>query len=752
MKTRRVLLVNPPLLLDREFIDYPYFTGLGVASNAAALRARGFSVTVADAQALPSSDAEACVDGRLLAGCDVAALFAGVAREPDAVVVAVPPFLLPHARTAFATALFAAVRARFPAARLVAADCYFGGMHYIEYDGAAFLRRHPELDALVKYEGEAALPELLREPRAPGPVLRRGAAGALDPDALPFPAWDLVDPKVHRSFLSRFFRAAGRPNPYEDGLLSMPVVTSRGCAYRCAFCTSNPGESVPEFRPHGPAYLKRLFHELKTKHGAGRLVLLDACANQDPERFEEVLAAVEALGLRCEFANGLRADKLTYAALKTLKRVAGSVTVSAESADPAVLSRRVKKGMAPGAVERVAGWCRRLGLPLSIHYVVGFPGETVETVNRTLAHALRMKEEHGAAPLVQNFVPIPGTPMHKACAAEGLLGCFDAERLYPHFQGEPAIDLPGLSAERLSGIRKLFERRLGAAETSKVILNLTYHCDNSCRFCAIGDRVKRHGDLRRYCDLLKEYRLRGVTALDIDGGEPTLHPGFFALVRFAKTLGYGPITVTTNGRRLSDRSFASRFLLSGITDVLVSLHGHEAGVHEGLTRRAGSFDETLAGLRHVLRLKPKRVSLGLNTVLTAENAATAGDLFALAHGLGVQRVNVQLVTPFGRAAASRGEDDEALLRLLAPAAALWGSRLRIELVNALPCRGGSLRAPPELGKHSRDMVFVDAAPENLASYLDAKRRKDERCLACEHSIGCAGFYVFDERRSEAAAR
>jgi MoaA/NifB/PqqE/SkfB family radical SAM enzyme len=753
MSPSRVLLVNPPLLLDREFIDYPYFTGFGVVSNAAALRARGFSVEVADAQARASSGVETALDGRLLAGCGIDELFAGVTREPDAVVVAVPPFLLPHVRTAFATALFAAVRARFPAARLVAADLYFGGMHYLEYDGARFLRRHPELDALVKYEGEGALPELLSTPPEARPVVRRGLARELEPDSIPFPAWDLIDTRLHRAFLARFFRAAGRPNPYDDGVALLPAVTSRGCAYRCGFCTSNPGEASPAFRPHGTAYLKELFSELKTKHGAGRLVLLDACANQDSRRFEELLDLVGSLGLRCEFPNGLRADKLTLAALKTLKRLSGAVTISAESADREVLSRRVKKGLEPGAVERVADWCRRLGLPLSIHYVVGFPGESVATVNRTLAHALSMKEERGATPLVQNFVSLPGTPMHGTCVAEGLLEGFDAERLYPHFQGEPAIDLPGLSAARLSGMRRLFERRLNATTTKKVIVNLTYHCNNSCRFCAIGDRDKRHGDLTRYVELLKEYRRRGVGALDLDGGEPTLYPGFFALVSAAKKLGYGPITVTTNGRRLADRSFASRFLLSGITDVLVSLHGHEAGVHERLTRRAGSFAETVEGLRHALRLKPKRVSLGVNIVLTRENAPTASEFFEFVHGLGIEKVNVQLVTPFGLAAASPGEDDETLLGQLAPAVASWGSRLRIELVNALPCRSKGLpAAPPELGKHSRDMVFVDAEPENLASYLDAKRRKDEDCLSCEHSIGCAGFYVFAEGKAEPVAR
>lgn len=746
MKGRRVLLVNPPLLLDKEFIDYPYFAGFGVVSNAAALRARGFRVAVADAQAAADSGAETAAGGRLLAGCGVGPLLESASGEFDAVVVAVPPYLLPHVRTAFSSRLFEAVRVRFPRARLVAADCYFGGMHYVEYDGASFLRAHPEVDALVKYEGETELAELLGAPPGARPELRRGTARDIEPDALPTPAWDLIDVGNYQAFLSRFFLAAGRPDPFSDGLRTLPAVTSRGCAYRCAFCTSNPGEKTPAFRPHSPAYLKRQFAELKARFGARRLVLLDACANHDPGRFQQILESVESLGLRCDFPNGLRADRLTLGSLKILKRVCGAVTVSAESADPAVLSRRIKKGLEIAAVDQVADRCRRLGLPLSIHYVVGHPGETVETVNRTLSHALRMREEGGAVPLVQNFVPIPGTLAHKACADAGLLSRFDPERLYPHFRGAPVLDLPGLSAARLGGMMSLFERRLRAAAAEKVIINLTYHCNNHCRFCAIGDRVKKHGDVRRYGELLRDYRRRGIDAVDLDGGEPTLFPGFFRLVRFAKTVGYRAITVTTNGRRLADRSFASRFLLSGVTDVLVSLHGPTAAIHERQTRRKGSFAETVRGIRHAVRLKPRRVGLAVNTVITGENSVSIADLFRFVHGLGVEKVNVQFVTPFGRAAGVPGEDDAAIIRRLAPALKRWRGKLRIELVNALPCRARSLAVvEPELGKHSREMVFVDAPPQNLAAYLDARRRKTDACLACDAAIACAGFYVFGER-------
>jgi MoaA/NifB/PqqE/SkfB family radical SAM enzyme len=594
MSGRRVLVVNPPLPSERDFIDYPHFVALGAVANAAALRTKGFSVSVEDTQI-----SSAAARGR-----------------PEDVVVTVSPYLNPHLRAPFPARIFRALRARFPAARLVAADCCFGGMHYIEYSGEGFLRRYPQIDAVVKYESEAALPALLAQApdRAARVVL--GRAEDIHLDELPFPAWDLISTERYYAFQRDFFRAHGRSAPYRLDLPTLPAVTSRGCAFSCPFCTSNPGPGRPTFRPHSPSYLARYFAELKTRFGARRLALLDGCANHDPERFTEILEILQRLRLRCEFPNGLRADRLDIKMLRSLKSLSESVSISAESADPEFLARRIRKGQDIASVERVASWCRRLGLPLDIHYLVGCPGETPRTVNRTLAHAIRMHEAFGAQPRVQNFVPLPGSPWHRLCLQRGLWRVRDAARLYRHFQGAPTISTRSLSRTRLARMCGLYRDRLAAAALQKVIINLTYECHNDCRFCAVGDRQRRHGNLRRYARLLRDYQRRGVAALDLDGGEPTLYPGFFALVGLARRLGYKHITVTSNGRSLADRAQAARLLLSGLTELLISLHGHRAGIHEHATRRPGSFAETVSGIRHAVRLRPSRVALGVNTTLT----------------------------------------------------------------------------------------------------------------------------------------
>jgi MoaA/NifB/PqqE/SkfB family radical SAM enzyme len=116
------------------------------------------------------------------------------------------------------------------------------------------------------------------------------------------------------------------------------------------------------------------------------------------------------------------------------------------------------------------------------------------------------------------------------------------------------------------------------------------------------------------------------------------------------------------------------------------------------------------------------------------------------YGLGVHKVNVQFLTPFGHASAHRAPDPESIWRRLGPLVARWRKKLQIEFVNAIPCQAGKYfrHAVVDVGKHSREMVFVNASPRNLADYLASRRRRQRACRACESAIACEGVYQFAE--------
>ena len=140
-------------------------------------------------------------------------------------------------------------------------------------------------------------------------------------------------------------------------------------------------------------------------------------------------------------------------------------------------------------------------------------------------------------------------------------------------------------------------------------------CNNSCRFCIDG-RVDGRGGPRQATDLpslqrmLRDARDGGIRAVSFTSGEPTLGPHLVDAVRYARAVGYTDVSMNTNGRRLADEGLLERLLEAGLTELVLSIHGDVAEVHDALVGRPGAFVEVSRGLErlNVLRVRyPVRV-------------------------------------------------------------------------------------------------------------------------------------------------
>jgi MoaA/NifB/PqqE/SkfB family radical SAM enzyme len=291
-----------------------------------------------------------------------------------------------------------------------------------------------------------------------------------------------------------------------------------------------------------------------------------------------------------------------------------------------------------------------------------------------------------------------------------------------------------------------FERRVRPGGPRKLILNLTYRCNNHCAFCAVGNRPRRDGQLPAQLETLARARREGATLLDLDGGEPTLHDGLFALVTRARALGYQRVAVTTNGRRCAYAPYARRLAASGLQVVLVSLHGPDAASHGALTGVPEAFEQTVQGIRHLVEAAPPDLTLGVNATVVRGNQDRLEALAALVHGLGVRQLNLQFLTPFGRATRDQAPDPAVAAAEVRRVVDRWGSRLRLGLVNLPLCRLPGLEGlvAPDLGKRQRHMVFVNDEEVNLAAYLAARRVRRPDCAPCPFAACCAGFYELPE--------
>jgi MoaA/NifB/PqqE/SkfB family radical SAM enzyme len=742
----RFLVVHPPCTIARDWIDYPYHADLGAVQLAAELR-RDADVALVDAHALESSTLHWRRDGRGHLGASVEEVLARIeATGPvDAVVVAVTPFHRPPARDDVLAAVLRGARAIAPDAPLVLADAYQSGQHYVESDG--LLEAYPEADAWVKYEAERTVPVLLRRWVAAGERPAGVHRGERPPtlDALAHPAWDLVDLEARDRFARRVIRSSGRPVwQFRFDGRTLPVITSRGCPFRCAHCSSNPdvapGEPKTQ-RRHSPAHLEGLLGALAREHGATRLAVLDELVNVNRSHFDAVLDVIERLDVAFEVPNGFRADYLRRAHLERMKGRVTTVSVSAESGNQRVLDEVVGKQLDLADIERVAADAHAVGVPLMVHWMVGLPGETAPEINDTLERALDLFDRFGAEPAVQYATPLPGTRLARGRTLPVV------DDWGPCFQTRPTQPGAAVDAETLERFRWTFERRLEASRgPEKLIMNVTYTCNNHCTFCAVGTRTQMDGHPPRQREYLETYRRRGVTMVDFDGGEPTLNPELVPLIRHARQLGYERVNVTTNGRRCAYEEYAKTLVNSGLTTLLFSVHGPDARTHAQQVGVAEAFEQTMAGIDHCRAHRPDGVELGMNVTITKGNHDKLEALTQLAWDRGLRWINLQFLTPFGRATKWVAPDTQRAADLAMRVIDRWKDRMKIQIINLPFCfmPGYEEYLSGDLNKLARHMVFVNNETVNLADYLAERRVRKPVCEGCPHRCFCGGFYELDD--------
>ena len=755
----RFLFLNPPLVLDDDFIDYPYFANHGLLACAGLAARAGADVSVHDAFALPDSGRHRRARGGWILGVGhddfVAALPSG---RYDVVVLGAPVFLRIEAAHPETRDLIAALRERFPRSVLLLADGYIGGQHYADYDADRVLAEYPELDAILKYPGERyfADPESLTRLGDARVVLRDANGRGGDP-LEPFYFLDGIDVASFDRFLERCFGDGAWQNTFGVGPGTRSFVTSIGCPHRCIFCTSNPGwrrTGRKLYRPIPLARLKHWAYLLRTVFGARKLVVLDEMVNVRTD-FEALLRMLNELDFSYDFPNGMRADHLSREAIALMKGRIGMLSMSAESATQADLDGPIGKGQPLQAIRRVAEWCRELDVPLMSHYIIGFPWETPAHVTATLEMAWELYDRYGVWPSMQFATPILGTALHDQCAALGLVPPEGLDlKDGALFQHRPCFDPPGCPPGYVGKARAAFDMKLAAREARKLIMNITYKCANRCVFCATGDRVSAALAWDKIENILREHREQGTDQLDIDGGEPTMHPRLVDAIGLARELGYRSINVTTNGRLLRDRTLAERLLNSGITHLLISLHGATAAVHEAATDAPGSFADTIAGIDHAMALHPAHVETGLNVTIVRANVDHLMPLTALAVAKGFSKINFQFTTPFGRAwedvVPPLEEAANAVMRVIDR----YANEIQIHVINAQFCvfPGYERYVVGDLQKLGRTMVFAadPRFPEqvNLYQWLGARREKRVVCVECPWTTVCEGFQVFAREKPD----
>lgn len=341
-----------------------------------------------------------------------------------------------------AGSLALAIRRRFPGLFIV-----LGGPHATALPDET-LSAFPAFDAVVMGEGEAAFLDLVsalasKRPFSgvPGLAIRVGGAisrtvsrpAISDLDSLPFPAWHLL-PGFPGAFRPAVFNCRKSPSAH--------CVTSRGCNGACTFCDRSVFGRTPRF--HSAFYMADLAEMLALRHGVRELVFEDDQFLADPERIEAFCRNLLNRRLKLVWSAGARAGAVKDEGLLNLMKRAGCWRLSfgLESADEEVL-KRACKGISPSVMRWAVTLTRKAGMEAKGFFILGLPGETEISMERTISFAQSLPLSDCA---VFFATPFPGTALFDR---KGPLSDFSSMNLLtPHpFEGGPGRDAL-MSAQR----------------------------------------------------------------------------------------------------------------------------------------------------------------------------------------------------------------------------------------------------------------------------------------------------------------
>ncbi len=192
--------------------------------------------------------------------------------------------------------------------------------------------------------------------------------------------------------------------------------TSRGCPALCTFCLWPQTHSGHRWRLRSAeSVASEVRYALDTWPNLKEIFFDDDTFNYRKARTIELCRHLKPLNFTWSCTSRVTTD---YETLKAMKEAGCRLLiVGYESGDPQIL-RNIKKGATVEMAERFTRDCKRLGLLVHGDFIVGLPGETRESLRRTVDFAKRLDCETIQVSIAH---PYPGTEFYDYATTNNLI-------------------------------------------------------------------------------------------------------------------------------------------------------------------------------------------------------------------------------------------------------------------------------------------------------------------------------------------
>lgn len=389
-----LLLIDPPLSMTKRYGHFALCGGKsfqnGLAYIAAVARRDGFEVKILDMEVTVLDDAA------------LKEFF--ITYKPRVVGLTAPTIAISDA----------AKVARVVKETLPDTLTVIGGPH-MSCAPEATIRRYIAFDIGVVGEGEITMLELLKLPDPlkgnfmgiNGLVWRNGDEVSFskprelikDLNWLPLPAIDLF-PELKSSYIPPYFSVKRTP--------AVTVMTTRGCPGKCTFCTNAIHGRI--IRQYSLDYLFELTYMLIKKHGIKEFQINDDTFTVNKKRVMAFCRRLIDEKIDLTWSCLARVNGVTLEMLELMKKAGcWQICYGVESGDQAMLDS-LQKGTTLKQIRETTAMTKKAGISMKGYFIIGLPGETRESIKKTIDFALELPIDDMALTI---FTPYPGTPAYE---------------------------------------------------------------------------------------------------------------------------------------------------------------------------------------------------------------------------------------------------------------------------------------------------------------------------------------------------
>jgi hopanoid biosynthesis associated radical SAM protein HpnJ len=247
---------------------------------------------------------------------------------------------------------------------------------------------------------------------------------------------------------------------YFIGYLKHPYVsfyTGRGCRSKCTFCLWPQTVGGHRYRVRSAQSVIEEVKWIKENMPNVQEIMFDDDTFTDTSNLPRVEAIARGMGeLGMTWSCNAKAN-VPYNTLKVMKdNGLRLLLVGYESGDDDIL-HNIKKGLRTDIARRFTADCRKLGIVIHGTFILGLPGETTDTIEKTIEFA---KEINPHTIQVSLAAPYPGTALYKQAVAEGWLRETETQHLVNEKGVQlAAISYPHLSKEQIFHSMEVFYKR-----------------------------------------------------------------------------------------------------------------------------------------------------------------------------------------------------------------------------------------------------------------------------------------------------